>query len=189
MGRATTGAATDYNDDDSDRLVDLLEAAFDMHGGEPHSMTVTADIQWAGAYNNVSNRTTTLTGLTHSGRVKAAVAAAVAARQAAALLRPAPKSVGAQVRALQRTKEGRARWGAAGLDVSPRTVKRWLAGTQQPSAANRAKLQAATTQWQTEKSGRAAAAARKATDALSEMIRDRYETEVRLFNPSRIDFD
>lgn len=182
-----TGDPSPYDDQDVWKLVYLLNGAFTRYGpGDPDNMEVEADIQWAGEFNPKRRRTTRLDRLRGRGlpKVRAAAAEAVALDQVKS--RPAPKSPGAQVRALQKTKAGRAHWARAGLDVKPRTIRRWLSGGK-PSAGNLAKLQAATTSWHTEREGRAGRAAWQAANALDAVMMSRY-AEVKFFNPISIRF-
>lgn len=187
-----TGNATSYDDASALDLVVALDLAFTSYHDGRGRMTITADIEWAGDYNPRPHRTTTLFSAQalHLAGVREATAAAMAALDAheRAIGARRPKSVPAQVRALSQ-----ARWQAAGLTVTPKTVARWLAGTQQPSKINRAKLQRATDEHYQLRVNRTAATvqttARAAADALSTAIRDICGSEVRFFNVSDLEFD
>jgi hypothetical protein len=189
-----TGAATDYTEDDVEELFNRLVDALSDFGGDDGQVKITADIEWAGEYNRKRHRTTTLAPMDLSG-VREAVQNAVDAQAAGMLAgrRPPPKGVAAQVRALQRTKAGRSMWERAGLSVSPRTVARWLAGTQRPSKANRERLEQAALQQHYDKRsaarGRTAAAKRAAVDAFTEVVQEKYGSEIRFFNISDLDIE
>jgi len=189
-----TGPATDYTDDDVDELFRwLADEGQDFNWGWVQ-VKITADIEWAGEYNRKKHRTTTLAPMDLSA-VQAAIQAAVAAQSAAMLAarRPPPKSVGAQVRALQRTKGGRNEWERVGLNVTPRTIARWLAGTQAPSKANREKLKEAS--WRqhyartTAARERVARMKREAVDAFTHEVEEKYGNEIRFFNISDLDIE
>lgn len=204
-----TGNPTPYADDDYERLVKLLHAAFGQYGpGEPSIMTVKADIEWAGDYNPTRHRATTMDDLRGlNSRVRPQVEAAMAAWEAI----PKPYTVGrpnipvtfsGQLNWLTKTKAGRAHAETAGFRPSPRTLKRWAAGTQQPSKRNREALEAAgrryhdqrISEWEARRDaadarrsaalGRFQAAARTAGDGLSSVMEQRYGVQIRLFNPT-----
>ena len=189
-----SGDGDPYSDDDIEdifqRLVDALLNRDDPVG----QVKVTADIQWAGEYNRKKHRPTTLDPVNFGGvRDKVQAAVDMQDRSMTAGRRPPPKSVGAQVRALRRTKAGRDAWEQAGLTATPRTVARWLSGKQAPSKANRERLERAALSQHYARSAasreRVAQARREAVDAFTETIQEPYGSDIRLFNITSFDIE
>lgn len=186
-----TGDPTDYTDEDVWDLVRWLNLALNRHAGAQGRMTITADIEWAGEYNPRRHRTTTFwssRGLDLT-RIRPAVEAALRARHALENLqaRPAPKSLGARINFLQRTKAGRDAWTGAGLNVSAGTLRRWRAGTQAPSKANRQRLDMAVGQLREQQLGGALSRADKAAHAAANALTAAIGEPVRFFNVSGLE--
>jgi hypothetical protein len=190
-----TGNPSNYNGESDDflELIKALHDAFSRYAGDRGYMEVSADVEWGGDYNPKRHRTTTL-GPLQLAALRKAVTDAMAVMNASAktYTKMPPKTIGAQIRALQGNKFGRDAWSQAGLSPSPRTVARWLAGTQKPSKANREKLERATLTNHYNARGRAASRAGKAyeraAEALNDSLRGCYEAEIRLFNVLYLEF-
>lgn len=205
-----TGKSTPYDDDDYTMLVLLLDKAFRRFGaGDPDTMWVKADIEWAGDYNRVATRATTMNHLSGRGlnsRVRPAVAAAMAAYEAVpkpyTVARPnIPVTFSGQLNWLTKTQAGRAHAETAGFHPAPQTLRRWKNGTQKPSARSRAALEEAgqryhdqrVSEWEQRRDAvdaqRSAAAnrfyglAQAAGDRLTAALSSRYGSEIRLFEP------
>lgn len=141
-----TGDPTAYGDDDAQ---DIYEALLDAIGDDDYTgtgtITITGKIEWQGdVHRGRGGQRTVNIGGVALGPIVSAVNAArdaqAAVSKAHGLSSYKAKGPIAQVRGLMRTGRGRDAAAAAGLNVSPRTLKAWLAGTQKPSAANRQKI-------------------------------------------------
>lgn len=214
MGKVKTGSSSDYTAADEAELEAAAADAWDDYYGYdasdeaedwsdddpdgdalPDAITITADIEWAGSYNPRPHRTTRLVGLDLSGMH----VALKARRQAAAALDRAEKRAGrmkakgwhAQLRELTRTKAGYAAADGAGLNVSRRTLTRWLAETQAPSKANQDRIAAAYRELARGpvERARSTAAARSSAvaDALTRAVKRTYGADVRFFNISDLE--
>jgi hypothetical protein len=137
------GPPTAYSGGDVAALTSALVAARKRKpGGIPTTMIVTGRIEWNGQERG-HDRRVKLDDLSTSAmrRVLEAVDKAQAAQEKAAAAAPArtytAKSTSAQARQLAKTRAGReALYGIA----KPRTVSKWLAGTQQQTKANRERV-------------------------------------------------
>lgn len=164
----------------------LQEEAFEDATG----FWVTADVEFGGTLNPNPHRTLRADRI-NLDPVRQAMAEAREAAQKAAQAPSRARSYraqspAAQIRHLSRTRAGRA--ALADLPVSDRTRKAWTSGDRQPSAANRAAIEAAYEAVATRGGSAARADSRAAdkhvADALSAALKDRYGTNVRLFNIS-----
>lgn len=186
MGKVTTGTATEYPDNEAAALeARVAEAMEDLDDDQDSgSMTVTADVEWAGSYNPQVHRTTTLTGLDLTGVREAVANHRSANADAARLGRASAPTLG--VADAVRQVFGSNRAAATALGVTIRTVQRWVKGDSRPKPGHAARLTAAVQQQHTDRVADAKAAAgrsrRAVADAVSAAISDRYGAEVRLFN-------
>lgn len=149
-----TGNPTDYGDGDYQELLRALAAAFSSYGGDHGKMTVTADIEWAGEYNPSRHRTTTFFQHRALNLKKIRLLTSLAVQLGAQIPKPytvaapnIPKTFSGQLNWLTGTKAGRAHAATAGFSPGPQTLRRWKAGTQQPSKKNREALIAAGTRY------------------------------------------
>lgn len=184
-----TGTSDDYEPDQTDALVDAMEAAFDMFGdGDPSWLHVSADIEWNNTWNRQAHRTTSIP-LAGMQRSREATAKAVAARNAWKNGKPAPKSWRAQLRDLGKTKSGRDAINGIG---SPGTRARWASGKQTPGKANRERIERASRErWEGIDAAREARyrdAAREAADAFTDEIREATGGDVRFRDIDGFDF-
>lgn len=185
-----TDEPTEYDAHDYDWLVEEMGDIPD----DATSFEVDGDIEWSGEFAPSPRRTLRAGGQGYQAldldKLRAAKAVADAAR--AVLLTTPPRAASyratgwqAQWSKLQSHGKGAIAQAAAGLNVSPRTVRRWAQGTQAPSKANRERIDAAyewlATTKAREASGRASAANKAVGDALSEALKDRYGAPVRIF--------
>ncbi len=190
-----TGNSTPYTTTDADRLTTALRDGGILSTPTGGNMTATARIEWAGDYNAKPARTVKFTGLTLAP-VQAAVADALAARGRADQARPLSsyRAVGwrAQYRQLASTRAGRAAAEAAGVSVSPRTAVAWLSGAQTAQAGTRARIAQAYASIRDREvhaaRGEAARAVQRVAEAMTDALRGQYGVEVRLFDPTNIDF-
>ncbi len=184
-----TGPSDDYDRDDTDALVDALEAAFDMYGDDdPSWLHVSANIEWNNTWNRQPHRHTSIP-LAGMQRSREATAKAVAARNAWKNGKPAPKSWRAQLRDLGSTKRGREAIEGIG---SPGTRARWASGKQAPSKANRERIERASRErWEAIDAAREAryrAAAKEAADAFTADIENATGGDVRFRDIDGFDF-
>lgn len=204
-----TGDPTPYDDDSYLSLLRALAAAFSSYGSDHGKMTITADIEWAGEYNPRPHRTTTFFQHRALQLKKIRWMTATAVRLYGEVPKPytvaapnIPKTFSGQLNWLTGTKAGREHAAGAGFSPSPQTLRRWKAGTQQPSKKNREALVAAGTryhdqrhaEWAQRRDAQAArvsagerrfhAAAKAAGDALTAEIGE----PVRFFNISDLYF-
>lgn len=205
-----TGDPTPYTPTDLEILVEKLgdipddATAFDVFG----------DIEWSGEYNPTARRVLRA-GIGTYGmdldRVRAAKAHADAARselgRARANLTDPPRlktytATGwhAQLSKLTGHANGSRSADAAGLNPSPRTLTRWLAGEQTPSPANRAAIRAAYDDMATRQGREAAQAAfpgaqsasaranQALANALNAALLDSEGAQIRIFRPDRFNW-
>lgn len=197
--RSTSGDPTEYDVRDEGELESALDRAWQNYGeGGPSKMRVRAQVEWAGAIDRANGgvRTTKLDGL-NLGRVKDALDRAREANRRAAGAKPLvsyrAKRWDRQLDALLGNRRGEAAAERAGLSVTPRTLKAWLAGEREPNKANRQKIAEAyghARNWPVESAREQAARANHdVAQALTDAIRERYGAEVRLRDISRIDLE
>lgn len=160
----------------------------------PTRMRVRANVEWAGEQRGV--RSVSFEGL-DLAELERATARAAAARSKASAARPLAsyraKDWSSQLRRLESTQAGRRALGKTGFDASARTRRRWRAGSGGASKARRGQIEEAYNALRNGpilKANAAAAAANKdLTDTLSDTLRDRYDTEIRLFDIESIEID
>jgi hypothetical protein len=205
MGKVKTGSSTSYSAADEDAIEALVDEAWDDEYGDdwdddsegdaslPTSITITADIEWAGSYNPQPHRTTRLVGLKLGG-VRAALRAARAAgvdigKARTRAGRMKAKGWHAQLRELTRTKAGYA--AASNIDVSARTLKGWLSTRQAPTRANQAKIAEAYASLRDAPvktaERRAVAMQGAVADALTAAVADQYGAQVRFFSITQLE--
>ncbi len=176
-----------YTDADEAALADAIEGAMggqDYEGGAaPRRIQVTAEIEWAGTIDHLRNgvRSTRLDGL-DMAPVLAAVQRLREAegRDRGTLRSYKAKGWEAQWHALGRVKRGPAAMAAAGLSPSPRTVRRWEAGTQKPSKANRERIARAYDELRNPSRQPITAARHEVAELFTAALRERYGVNVRL---------
>lgn len=208
MGKVKTGETSEYDASDEVELVDSLDEAEGTYGGStPTQMKIKADIEWAGTRNPTAIRTTTLDGLKLGPVMGALAAYRVAVGRVAESgrgMERAERAFGAQhwhakLNRLGETRAGRAAADRAGLAPTPRTYARWVASTQTPNSANRARIDTAYASLRDERiereraagdqSRRSAAEARhEVATALSAAVSRRYGAEVRFRQISNLTF-
>jgi hypothetical protein len=191
MSKTSTGEPTEYDLADEGAIESALDQAWQDYPGDgtPTAMRITAQVEWSGVTDRANGgvRTTRLDGLALAP-VKVALDKARAAAQKADTARPATsytaKSWHAQLRVLTGSSRGSAAADKVGLSVTQRTLLGWLAETNDPSAANRAKIAEAYDKLRTWNVDEARTAAQKANhevaQELSKAMRDRYGAEIRL---------
>ena len=184
-----TGTSEDYDQDETDALVDALEAAFDMYGDdEPSWLRVSADIEWNNTWNRQPHRQTSIP-LAGMQRSREATARAVAARNAWTNGKGMPKSWQAQLRDLGKTKSGRDAINGIG---SAGTRARWASGKQAPGKANRERIERASRErWagiDAAREARYRAAAKEAADAFTADIENATGGDVRFRDIDGFDF-
>ena len=189
--RGHTGQPSTYTTADAQDIVAWLDRAggADALDGAD-SLTIRADVEWAGTTNPRPHRTLRADGLDLD-------------RLAAAMRRPAADLPGdrlrsyqaqgweAQMRALQATKAGRETL-ARELGVTQRTRQRWASGQHQPSPTNREAIRRAYEARATDPGAvqrSSAAHARRVANELSRALRERYGAEVRVTNISGMEVD
>jgi hypothetical protein len=158
----------------------------------PTTLRVRANVEWAGEQRGV--RSVSLDGL-DLAELERATARAAAARAKASAARPLSTyratDWSAQLRRLESTQAGRGALSRAGFDASARTRRRWRAGTGGASKARRNQIEEAYLALRNgpilKASAAAAAANKELTDTLSDTLRDRYGTEIRLFDIESIE--
>lgn len=158
----------------------------------PQTLRVRANIEWAGEQRGVRSVSLDMLNL---AELRRATARAAAARAKASAARPSAsyRATGwtAQLRQLEATQAGRDALRRAGFDASARTRRRWRAGTGGASKARREQIGEAYDDARNRpvrKAAEASAAANKElTDTLSDTLRDRYGTEIRLFDIESIE--
>lgn len=163
-------------------------------GVAPQTLRVRAHIEWAGEQRGVRSVSFDMLNLAELER---ATHRARDARAKASAARPSRsyRATGwtAQLRQLESTQTGREALHRSGFDASARTRRRWRAGTGGASKARKEQI-AEAYQDARMRPVRAAADAAKAankdlTDTLSDTLRDRYGTEIRLFDIQSIEID
>lgn len=160
----------------------------------PQTLRVRANIEWAGEQRG--SRSVTFEGL-DLAELERATARAAAARAKASAARPLASyratDWSGQLRRLESTKAGRGALSRAGFDASARTRRRWRAGSGGASKARKNQIAEAYNAIRSgpilKASAAAAAANKELTDTLSDTLRDRYDTEIRLFDIESIEID
>lgn len=192
-----SGDPTPYTQDDERELRERLDYA-EQHGGTSGKVSVTGRIEWSGAVDRTKpNRKVRLDNL-KLGAVKAALAdARAAAAKAASTGRLSSyQAKGWEAQLAQLTKlgaAGSAAADAAGLNPTARTLKAWLSGDREPSAANRAKISEAyersATRYRDAASAASQAADARVAQAFTDAIGDRYGAEVRITDITGMTWD
>lgn len=192
-----TGKSSDYDAGDVDGLVDKIEAIFGIPGiddGPPDVVTfgVHADIEWNQSRNPRPVRTTWIPSVDVAG-IRAAHEQLHQVRAATGKARPMARSWGAQLRALQRTREGRELLAGTGFNPSAGTLRRWDRGTQTPGRANRDRIErAAREQYQRaadRREAKIADAKRAVADAVTAAIEAATGADVRFRDIEWLEFD
>lgn len=153
--------------------------------GLPTAMYVTGEVEWSG--ENRGTRSTTLEGLDLAEFRRASQRAAAATAKASAA-RPAAnyraKGWNAQLKQLESTARGRDALSRAGFDPSARSRRRWRSGSGLPSKQRREQIGEAyqdARMWRVRAADQARRAANKdLTDTLTDTLRDRYQTTIRV---------
>jgi hypothetical protein len=203
-----SGEGEDYSDDEVndlyDELADALEGAAGggggggggaAGGGAPGAaggpseggkgtarLIVTAKVEWAGEYAN-NGRDGERTVRLNPINIKPIRDALASARRLEELAARGPlRSYNAKGWEAQLNQLGTRRGGDAlkdaGFHPSPRTLKRWEAGTQKPSKANRERIREAYDN--VRNPGRGVMQARRdVADRLTDALRDEYGSNVR----------
>lgn len=156
-------------------------------GGLPTAMHVVADVEWSG--ENRGARGVNLDGL-DLGEFQRASQRAQTARSKASAARPASnyraKGWAAQLKQLESTQRGRQALARAGFDPAARSRRRWRSGAGVPSRARREQIGEAyqdARMWRVRAADQARHAANKdLMDTLTDTLRDRYQTTIRLHN-------
>ncbi len=191
-GKRSTGDGVEYDTRDEAIIEAALDNAwqgYDSGSGSPTKMVVTARVEWSGVEqaSNGGVRTVRLDDL-DLFPVKAKLDKARRAGARAAHSTPATsyqaKGWHAQLRALTGSRHGSEVSDRAGLDPSPRTLRRWLAQDTAPSKANQQKIAEAYSgmrTWQVDTTSRASTDARhELAAALTAALSHRYAAKVRL---------
>lgn len=201
--KSDTGDPTDYDDADTaamEAAADDAWADYESSGGSgsPSKMKVSAQVEWNGVTDRArgGHRTTTLVGL-EGAPIGKAVERARAANQRAESAGPSTsyraKGWHAQISALTGSKHGSAAADRAGLNPSARTVREWLSETRAPSKANQEKIAEAYNALRNRRAEtvteRAKSANRSLADTISSVIRGAYNSEVRLRDITRLEFE
>lgn len=197
MSKTSTGDPTAYTEDDESGLIDAVDEGWDEFEN-PTKMTVSAVVEWSGSTNRAhgGHRTVRLDGL-ELGGVQAALGDARAAGQAARDARTSSSYTAqgwhAQVNALAKHSRGSEMADRAGLDVSGRTLRAWLAEDRAPSRANRERIADAYAALATAPVDAAHTRRRqanhRASEAISDAVRDRYGADVRFTDVRSVEFD
>lgn len=161
-------------------------------GGLPTAMHVRGEIEWSG--ENRGSRSTTLDGL-NLAEFQAASNRAAQARAKASAARPATnyraKGWAAQLKQLESTQRGRDALKRAGFDPAARSRRRWRSGAGLPSKERRDQISDAyqdARMWRVRAADQARRAANKdLTDTLTDTLRDRYGTIIRIHNIENIE--
>lgn len=190
-----TGEGEKYSDAEAERVAQAIEAAYvDSLTPTPTKLDVRAKIEWAGhvmdSNDGVRRTKLDLPGGAVMDRVRKAAAAAAKRREKAKAARPAKsrtaKGWHAQIRELvEAGPRGSKAADRAGLDVTPRTLKRWLSDAEYPvRPGDRAKIEAAYDNLRNanvhEARDAAGRADKAAADALTDALRDKYGVNIRM---------
>jgi transcriptional regulator with XRE-family HTH domain len=183
---AVSDEGEDYTDEEIDELYDRMLAAlhaYDKKKGHnratPKSLIIHAQVEWAGEFECPGGVRTARLGQVGGRNINLAPV-----REAMRLKSYNAKGWQAQLRQINRIKRGPAALAAAGFRVSRQTLRRWEAGTQKPSRANRERLQEAYDRMATP-----ATVAPKAVQKLTDAISDTYGSVVRFRGIRTIKFD
>jgi hypothetical protein len=192
-----TGEGDPYSEAEEAALCDAFELAmgdeYDEEGrAAPTRIQVTAEIEWAGTIDHLHEgvRTTRLDGLDLAPVIDAAQQLRAAeGRDRGPLRSYRAKGWQAQLRQLGRVKRGPAAMAAAGLSPSRETMRRWQAGTQAPSKANREKIAAAYDELRNPARGSVRQARHEVAERFTAALRSRYGVNVRLRNIRHFRFE
>lgn len=196
MSKTGTGDPTPYTEDDEAGLIDAVDEGWDEFEA-PTKMRVKAVVEWSGSTNRAHGglRTVNLDGL-ELGAVKAALDDARRAGRAAndARVSTSYNAQGwhAQISALTRHSRGSELADRAGLDPTRRTLDAWLSDSRAPSKANQQKIADAYADLATSRVEAARARQREAThrasQAVSDAVKERYGADVRFTDVRGIEF-
>lgn len=183
-----TGEGDPYSDAEEAAVCDAIERAmgdeYDEEGAPaPTRIQVTAEIEWAGTVDHLHEgvRTTRLDGLALRPVIEAVQRLRVAEGRDRGTLRSyRAKGWQAQLHALGRVKRGPAAMAVAGLSPSRQTMRRWEAGTQAPSKANREKIARAYDELRNPSRQPITQARHEVAEAFTAALRARYGVNVRL---------
>jgi hypothetical protein len=183
-----TGDGDPYSDAEEAAVCDAIEAAMgddydDEDRAAPTGIQVTAEIEWAGTTDHLRNgvRTTRLEGLDLQPVIDAMQRLRAAeGRDRGPLRSYKAKGWEAQLAALSRVRRGPAAMAAAGLNPARQTMRRWAAGTQKPSKANRERIARAYDELRNPARGSVREARHEVTEKLTAAMRARYGVNVRL---------
>jgi len=180
-----TGPGEPYSDAEEAAVCDAIDRAMGDQYDEdsvPRHIQVTAEIEWAGTVDHLQDGVRS-TRLDVRG-LRPVMAAVQRLREAEGRDRGPLRSYKAkgweaQFHALGRVKRGPSAMAAAGLNPSPQTVRRWEAGTQKPSKANREKIARAYDELRNPSRQPIAAARHEVAEALTTALRQEYGVNVR----------
>lgn len=194
MSKSKTGNPTPYTIHDEGVIASALDRALMSYdatpagGGDPMTMKVTAQVEWSGVVDRGRGgvRTTTLDNLRTAG-LREAMEKVRRLGDRAEMARPAEsyraKGWHAQLAALTGTPRGSEAADRAGLAPSRRTLLGWLTGST-PSRANQERIAQAYSELRNDRVSRAQANYDRARHELAEkltgVLKDRYDTEIRL---------
>jgi hypothetical protein len=192
-----SGDGEDYSDSDIDALVDTMERAlnaYDQRKGHnrsnPRSIAVRAQVEWAGElYGPGGVRHVNLGASGGMNLDLSRVREAMKIATTPPLKSYKAKGWEAQWRQLQRVKRGADAMAAAGLRPSRQTLRRWEAGTQKPSKANRERIQDAYERIKNPGGMTPAQARAAAAERLTDALYDAYGSTVRLRDIRTFRFD
>lgn len=202
MAKGKTSAdATDYSPVDIDGMVDAIEAQYDSlyaMGNGSGTMTVTAQVEWAGTLNNNGRNGVRTTRLNLPAGAASEIKAAIDRARSSGERGRSYKAQGssARLRELERTKRGQGILSGLGFSPSRETRRRWALPesdslAQRPGRANQGLIDQAYERLRdTAGPSRESRSSRRAVaNEVSQALSNEYGVEIRLRGISRMDIE